>query len=47
MKWSAPLPTASIGIRLTALQFTPSGELDRTMSFALQRVWKRQSSHAT
>ena len=27
MKWSTPLPTASIGIRLTALQSTPSVEL--------------------
>ena len=24
MKWSTPLPTASIGIRLTGLQFVPS-----------------------
>src|SRR2546423_4840818 len=47
MKWSTPLPTPSIGTRLTALQFTPSAELLRTMSFALHFGSKRQSSHAT
>src|SRR3954451_21356044 len=47
MKWSAPLVTGSIGMRLTALQFTPSAELLKTMSFEVQFLRKRQSCHAT
>src|SRR5205823_2708987 len=47
MKWSTPLPTASMGTRLTALQCSPSPELLRTMSFAVHRGSKRQSSQAT
>src|SRR4051795_4177215 len=46
MKWSAPLVTESIGTRLTAVQFTPSGELENTMSFEVQFLRKRQSCHA-
>ena len=46
MKWSTPLPTGSIGIRLTAFQASPS-ELEKTMSLALQLGSNRQSSHAT
>src|SRR5919198_121887 len=46
MKWSTPLPTPSIGIRLTALQCTPSDDVLRTMSFAAHPGSKRQSSHA-
>jgi hypothetical protein len=47
MKWSTPLPTGSIGIRLTAFQASPSLELEKTMSLALQLGSNRQSSHAT
>src|SRR4051794_8345421 len=47
MKWSAPLGTGSIGTRLTALQFTPSADVLKTMSFDVQFFRKRQSSHAT
>src|SRR4051812_28056800 len=47
MKWSTPLATGSIGIRLTALQLMPSAELLSTMSFAAHLSSKRQSSHAT
>src|SRR3954452_11091774 len=47
MKWSTPLPTASIGIRLTALQFTPSAELLKTMSLAEHFGSNPQSSQAT
>src|SRR5437868_1354159 len=47
MKWSTPLVTSSIGTRAGALQWTPSDDLLNTMSFAAQRLRKRQSSHAT
>src|SRR3954469_5513670 len=47
MKWSTPLPTGSIGTRLTALQCSPSAELLKTMSLAVQLGSKRQSSQAT
>ena len=47
MKWSAPLSTASIGIRSTSLQLTPSLDFENTMSLALQLGSNRQSSHAT
>ena len=47
MKWSTPLATGSIGIRWTALQFTPSLDVLKTMSLAVHLGSKRQSSHAT
>src|SRR4051812_22054586 len=47
MKWSALLPTASIGTRCTALHATPSLDVLSTMSFAVHPGSKRQSSHAT
>ena len=47
MKWSTPLPTASIGTRATALQLTPSLERLNTMSLAEHFGSKRQSSQAT
>src|SRR3954471_12231002 len=47
MKWSAPLVTGSIGMRFTALQFTPSDEFENTMSFDVQFLRKRQSCQAT
>jgi hypothetical protein len=33
-----PLPTGSIGTRLTALQLTPSPDVPSTMSFALHSL---------
>src|SRR4029453_17739664 len=47
MKWSTALPTGSIGMRLTAAQFTPSVEVEKTMSLDLQLRRKRQSCQAT
>src|SRR6266516_4798875 len=47
MKWSSPLVTGSIGTREAAVQFTPSAEVEKTMSLAEQLARKRQSSHAT
>src|SRR4051794_35571136 len=47
MKWSAPLVTGSIGTRFASVQFTPSDDLLNTMSFDVQFLRKRQSSHAT
>src|SRR5499433_833841 len=47
MKWSTRLVTGSIGTRVAAVQFTPSAEVEKTMSLAEQLARKRQSSHAT
>src|SRR3954468_7088488 len=47
MKWSAPLVTASIGTRFASFQATPSDDVLNTMSFDVQFLRKRQSSHAT
>ena len=47
MKWSTPLVVASIGIRVTADQVMPFGEVVMTMSFAGQPDRKRQSCQAT
>src|SRR5262249_7988031 len=47
MKWATPLGTGSIGTRATAVQFTPSAEVENTMSLAEQWARNRQSSHAT
>src|SRR4051794_16259912 len=47
MKWSTPLPTGSSGMRWTADQVTPSTEELKTMSLAVHRASKRQSSQAT
>src|SRR5436309_1838829 len=47
MKWSSPLVTGSIGTREAAVQFTPSAEVEKTMSLEEQLARKRQSSHAT
>ena len=47
MKWSAPLVTASIGIRTGAVHAIPSVEVDMTMSFDVHPLRKRQSCQTT
>src|SRR5579862_1281763 len=47
MKWSTPLPTGSIGIRVTLVQVVPFVEVVITRSFAAQLVSKRQSCQTT
>src|SRR5712691_772792 len=47
MKWSTPLPTASIGTRAIADQFTPSLDELKTMSLAGHPGSNVQSSQAT
>src|SRR5207244_1770948 len=47
MKWSSPLVTRSTGTREAGVQFTPSAEVENTMSLEEQLARKRQSSHAT
>src|SRR5688572_18347984 len=47
MKWSTPLVVESIGIRVTAVQATPSVEVLMTMSFAVQPDLNRQSCQTT
>ena len=41
MKWSTPLVTGSIGTRETGVQFTPSTEVENTMSLAEQLARNR------
>ena len=49
MKWSTPLPVASMGTRATEDQLVPVAfsEWLSTMSFTRQERRKRQSVHAT
>src|SRR5690242_7065133 len=47
MKWSTVLPTASIGMRVTADHVVPFVDVLITMSFDEQPDRKRQSCHTT